>query len=542
MQKRRSLPHPAWGLLPLALAFAACADEETTAAPPKIPDIAPAARTPRLKVSQYRNTVHALFGDDIGVPVALEPDTSLEGFVSIGSAESAISPRGVEQYEDAAFKIAEQALSTEEKRKSLVPCSPETPSDEACARAFISDLGPRAFRRPLTEDEITTLTGIVTKAGGTLNDFYQGAQFGIAALLQSPSFLYRPVFGENDPTGMGVKRLTGYELASRLSYFLWNSTPDRELMAAAENGTLVTSEGVAAQVKRMLDDPKAHDGLRSFVTEYLRLDELDELSKDPTIFTYYSPDVGPAAREETLLDFERAFDKGVDYRELYTTRTTFVNPKLASMYQVLAPDPVGFAEVQLPGDIPRRGLLGQISLLALYAHPTSSSATLRGKLVRTVLLCGDVPPPPVNVNTALPEPKPGLATLREREAVHLEDPFCAGCHLRMDPIGLGLENFDGIGRYREKDNGAVIDASGDLDGVHFKGAQDLANVVANHPDLPGCFTRRVYEYATSSKESFPEEKLIKALAENFAASGHNVKSLMAAVATSPGFRRPGDHQ
>ena len=535
--------HPGWVALPAALAFAACADEDTTGEPPPaVPAVAPAARTPRLTVAQYRNAVHAIFGDDIGVPAALEPDTSLEGFVSIGSAESAVSPRGVEQYEDAAFKIAEQALSSDAQKKALVPCTPTGPADEACANAFVRSLAPRVWRRPLSDEEVATLAGVVTKSGSTLGDFYQGAQFGIAAMLEAPSFLYRPVFGEEDPNHPGSKRLTAYELASRLSFFLWNTTPDAALLSAAEKGTLVTEEGVTAEVGRMLDDPRAHDGLRNFVTEYLRLDELDELSKDPTIFTYYSPDVGPAAREETLLDFERAFDKGIDYRDLYTTRTTFVNPKLASMYQVLSPLPDGFAEVELPGDIPRRGLLGNISLLALYAHPTSSSATLRGKLVRTVLLCGEVPPPPVNVNTALPEPNPNAATLRDRVAVHLEDPFCANCHQHMDPIGLGLENFDGIGRYRVKDNGVVIDASGDLDGVHFAGPKDLAEAVSKHPDLPGCLTRRVYQYATSSKGAFPEEKVIKALTAHFAASGHKVKSLMAAVATSPGFRMLGDAQ
>ncbi len=536
----------AFSVLPLLAAFAGCLDIESgpgTAAPPDVPAVAVPALAPRLSAAQYRNSVHDLFGEDVVVPPALEPDTSTSGFVSIGSAQSAISPRGVEQYEEAAFKIAQQALATPEKRAALVPCQPSGPADAACARAFVAKLAPRVFRRPVSDDEVTALAGVVTKAGGTLGDFTQGAEFGIAALLQAPSFLYRPVLGEPDPDHPGQRRATAYEMASRLSFFLWNSTPDTALLAAADSGALLTDAGVKEQVARLLEDPRARAGLRNFVTEYLRLDELDTLQKDPTIFTYYSPDVGPAAREETLLDFERAvFDRDLDYRDLFTTRTTFVNPKLASMYQVLAPDPDGFAEVLLPADIPRRGLLGQVSLLALYAHPTSSSATLRGKLVRTVLLCGEIPPPPVDVNTALPQPTPEAATLRDREKAHLADTFCAGCHLRMDPIGLGLENFDGIGRYREKDNGAVIDASGDLDGVPFKDAKDLADVVASHPDLPGCFARRMYEYATSSARTYKEDPVITALTAHFQASGHKVKTLMATIAESPGFRLVGEAQ
>ena len=529
--------------------MATCADLDesgpaptTAVTPVDVPAIASRAGTPRISLAQYRNAIHDLFGEDVAVPPAMEPDTSLSGFVSIGSAQSAVSPRGVEQYEIAAFKIAEQALSGA-RRDSLVPCKPSGPADAACARAFVEALGKRVWRRPLEEDEIASLANVVTTSGAELGDFYQGAEFGIAALLQAASFLYRPSAGEPDPDRPGETRATGFEMASRLSFFLWNSTPDDALLSAAERGDLVTQTGIDAQVTRMLADPKARRGLRNFVTEYLRLDQLDTLSKDPTVFTYYSPDVGPAAREETLRVFEyNVFDQAGDFRDLFTSRRTFVNPKLASMYQVLAPNPDGFAEVELPADIPRRGILGHVSLLSLYAHPTSSSATLRGKLVRTVFLCGDIPPPPVNVNTALPEPNPNAATLRERVKIHLEDPFCASCHLQMDPIGLGLENFDGIGRYRIKDHGAVIDASGDLDDVHFSGPADLATAIREHPALAGCFVRRMYEYATSFVEEHREEPTISALTTNFQASGFKVQALMQSIATSPGFRMVGEAQ
>jgi hypothetical protein len=531
-----------WLAIPLALSLAACAQKQPEPPPPVPPAVPAQTGSQRLSIAQYVNAVHDVFGADIAVPTALEPDTSLSGFVSIGGAQSAISPRGVEQYEDAAFKIAAQALAPA-RRAALVPCTPTGPADDACARAFATKIGRRVWRRALTPDEVTTIAGITTQAGTTLADFYQGLAYGIAALLESPVFLYRGAAGEPDPEASGKRRYTSAEMASRLSFFLWNSTPDDALLDAADAGTLTDPAELEKQVTRMLASPRARAGLRNFVTEYLRLDQLDQLSKDPTIFTHYNPDVGPAAREETLRDFEdMVFDRDGDYRDLFTTRRTFVNPKLASLYEVLAPKSDGFAEVELPADLPRRGLLGQVSFLSLYAHPTSSSATLRGKFIRTVLLCGVVPPPPVNVNTALPEPSTTARTLREREKVHLSDPFCAGCHLQMDPIGLGLENFDGLGGYRKKDNGEVIDPSGDLDGSKFSGAVELAERVRNHPALARCFVKRMYEYATSFVETPAEAPVLTALSDDFKASGYRVKSLMLTIATSPGFRLAGSPQ
>jgi hypothetical protein len=287
----------------------------------------------------------------------------------------------------------------------------------------------------------------------------------------------------------------------------------------------------------MLESPRARDGLRSFVTDWLRLRELDSLSKDPTIFTYFSPEIGPAAREETLRGFEHlVFDVDGDYRDIFLTRHTFVNPKLASMYAVPAPTDEGFGPVDLPEDSPRIGLLGHISILALHAHPTSTSSTLRGKFVRTDLLCDPIPPPPVNVNTGLPDPSPGALTLRERMAQHMSDPACRSCHVLMDPIGLGLENFDGIGRYRKKEAGAIIDPSGDLDGKKFTDARSLAMAIHDNDKLAPCFVRKLYAYATSFEPTEEERPTINTLTYDFRAAGHRVKSLLKSIATSPAFR------
>ncbi len=491
----------------------------------------------RLTKSQYTASIHDIFGPDTVVPPALEPDVAAEGFESVGSTGSTVSARGIEQYEAAAQAIAKQVSGDPKLLGRVLACSPSSPEDVACARSFVSSLGERVYRRPLSEPELLKLMGIVTSAGKALGSFEKGAFYGISAMLQSTQFLYRPVVGEPDPERPGQLRFSSYEFASRLSFFLWNSTPDTALLEAAKSGKLSSYEGVEKEVTRMLASPKAREGLRNFVREWLRLADLDLLQKDTKLFTTYTADLGPMAREETLRGFEDlAFDRDTDIREIMTTRRTFVTPKLASMYQVAAPSATGFAPVELPEKGGRRGLLGQVSFLALYSHPTSTSATLRGKFVREKLLCTPILPPPVNLNTALPEPTETSKTLRERVKIHFADPSCAACHSAMDPIGLGLEQFDGIGRFRTKENGVTIDASGELDGAPFSDASSLAQAIHDSPVFPSCITRKVFLYATGSLPTPSLVPTTDALNERFVASGYRMKVLMATVAQSPAFR------
>ncbi len=523
---------------------AGCSGGDDPAPAPEAPKVAPdiPAQTglARLTADQYRASIADVFGPEIVVPAQLEPDVVQEGLIAVGATAASISARGVEQYESAAFKIASQAMKSDAVRARVVPCAPGGPGDAACAEKLASSLGLRLWRRPLSADEVASVRDLTLKAAAVLGDFYKGAELGIARLLQSPYFLFRVGLGEQID---GARRYPAYELAARLSYFLWNTTPDDELLGAAANGALSTEAGLREQAERLLASPRARIGLRSFVTQWLGLGDLDQLSKDPTLFTYYTPDLGPMAREETLRLFERvAFDERGDFRDVFTTRRTSVNPKLASMYEVPAPTRDGFGEVELPWDGPRAGLLGHISLLAQYAHPVSSSATLRGKFIRGRLLCGEIPPPPVNVNTALPEPSGTTRTLRERVAEHLTDPGCRACHFRMDPIGLGLENFDGIGRYRRDDHGERIDPSGDVDGARFADARGLGQALRDDPRTTRCVSAYMYRYATGFLEAYQEEPTIDAVDYAFRASGHRLDQLMLAIALTPAFRLSGDPQ
>lgn len=521
-----------------ALCLLACDGEkartpaETKAPVPPSGPVGPATATlrasQRLTQAQYKNAIRDLFGKEIVVPPALEPDVAFDGFDAVGASTSTISARGVEQYEAAAFAIGNQLVANPGLLSKVLTCSSR---DDACARTFVSTMGRRIFRRPVTPEETTKFAALITTSGTTLGSFEKGIPFGVAAMLQSPYFIYRSVDG-------GANQYSGYAFASRLSFFLWNSTPDDALLDAAPS--LTTYDAVKAQVDRMIEDPRAREGLRNFVREWLRLGQLDRLAKDAKLFTTYSVELGPMAREETLRLFEDfVFERNADVRDVLTTRRTFVTPKLASMYQIPAPSAADFAPVEVPEDSARRGLLGHISILALNAHPTSSSATLRGKFVREKLLCAMIPSPPVNVNTALPEPTDSAKTLRQRVQIHFANASCAACHKIMDPIGLGLEQFDGIGRWRTKENGATIDPSGVLDGTSFQTPAELAQAIRDHRDFPPCITRKVWEYATGMKPTDADDPTLKAFTDHFAASGYRLKPLLVAIASSPAFRALG---
>ncbi|MCB9764179.1 MAG: DUF1592 domain-containing protein [Alphaproteobacteria bacterium] len=521
----------------LLLSALACAPAEVDSAspPPDMPEATPApASLRRLTRAQLHHALRDLFGDDILLPTRLEPDEPVDGLVAVGMAETTLSARGVEQMEEAAFSVAEQVVALPEVRDAWLPCVPEATDDADCLAAFIDGLGLRAWRRPLTAEELDRITAVAVTAATTLDDFDAGLVYAMAALMQSPHFLYRVEVGT--PTGDGLRRLDDYELASRLSFFFWDTLPDEELLALAAEGTLSDPVELRAQAERLLDDPRAHEGVRAFFTDMLQLYELDELSKDPLIFPHYSQAVGPAAREETLLGIEHiVFTEDGDLRDLLTTRRTFIDHKLASIYEVPAPAREGFDEVILPHDGGRAGLLGQVSFLAAAAHPVSSSATLRGAFVREVLLCQDIPPPPGDVDASIPEPSADAPTLRERVAIHLEVDTCASCHQLTDPIGLGLENFDGLGRWRDTENGATIDPSGELDGVWFADARELGRAVRSHPDFTPCVVDTLYRWGLGHPVSPEEEAMVDYLSWSFSDADHSMRSLMLELVQNPHF-------
>ncbi len=498
--------------------------------PPAVPGPAPLRR---LTDTQYRSAIATLIGPD--VPIGnLEPDVAFDGFLSVGAGISTLSSLGVEQYETAAIDAAGFAVD-EAHRTKVVPCTPAATIDDACATKALEPFARQAWRRPATEAELGTLVDIAGQGADTLGDFHLGLAWGLTAVLQSPNFLYRAEF-----PGPDGRTFDDFSMASRLAFLLWSDLPDNELLDAAEEGLLTTDAGVAEQVDRMLADPKAVHGLRNFFDELFELVQLEDLTQDPTLYPHMGEDVGPAAREETLIFLSWWVTSGNDWRDIVTTNETFVDRKIASIYQIPAPEREGFGHVLLAEEGGRRGLLGHASFLALNAHPTSTSATLRGKYVRNKLLCQDIPPPPADVDTSIPPASGEAPTLRDRVAEHLSDPFCAGCHELTDPIGLALENFDALGAWRPTDGGYTIDASGDLDGIAFADAWELGDAVRAHEDFATCIVEQVATYGLGRSPLNQEDPTIDWLEGRFPADDHDVTELFRRFATSEAFRTVGE--
>jgi hypothetical protein len=525
----------------IAGVLCSCGSESRDDAPPaETPDIrsvhAVETSVRRLTSEQYRRIVADVFGDDLVIPSQLEPDLVVSGFESVGSGLSAVSARGVEQYEAAAYKIAHQSVDAS-RRSRVVPCEPNSEMDESCASKTFRAVGRRLWRRPLEEEELSRLMSIFEMVSGKEEDFYAGIEYGLAVLLQSPNFLFREEIGVPDPEVAGAVRYNDFEIASRLSFWMWNTGPDDALLDAAERGELTTAEGFEAALLRLLEDPRSRDGVDRFFREVFRLDDVEKMVKDPHVFPRMNAEVGPSAREETsLLLADFFYDPTADFRDVMTTRKTYVDRKLASIYGVPAPSRNGFGQVLLPDEGNRAGLLGHVSTLALHSHAVSTSATLRGLFVREKLLCEPIPAPPAEVDTSIPEPSAGAPTLRQRVAKHLEAEFCAGCHSLVDPLGLALERFDGLGEFRATDNGAAIDTAGDFDGVRIDDARSLGKAVTEHPSFAPCMVEHVTRYVTGTTKSADRETLTT-FTDIFEDNGFQMQELWKGMAKTEWFHQ-----
>ena len=492
----------------------------------------------RLTNLQFANTVRDLLGQDVVIPGELDPDARVSGFLSAGASLAAFSPRGTENIESFAYILAGQAMAPE-RRDALLPCVPAAVVDVDCSRQFVAEFGRRAWRRPLTAAEVDRMAAPADVAASALGDFHDGLEYAIAGLLQAPDFLYRIELGE-DSAGDFDRIYTGWEIASRLSFLLWNTTPDDALLDAAESGLLITDDGLLGEVERLLASPRATAGLQAWFADWMHLADLPELYKEPSVFPHMSDTLPDAATQEALRTFAYvAIDTDGDLRDLVTTRTTFVNRELAALYDLRAPIEDGFAAVQHAEDSPRRGLLGQAAFLALNAHPVSSSATLRGKFIREVFLCAQLPGPPADADTSIPPVTESARTLRDRVQMHLTDPGCAGCHRNMDLIGLSLENFDGIARYRTLEEGATIDASGELDDATFTDAPGLADALHANEDYAPCLVKALVRYGNGYREGSPQTEALEHLSELFADDGYRLEPLLIELTTSRLFLQAG---
>jgi hypothetical protein len=379
-------------------------------------------------------------------------------------------------------------------------------------------------------------------AASDYGDMLAGQRRVIATFLQSPYFLYQVEIGEPDPDVPGRRRLTGWEMATRMSYFLAGTTPDDALLDAAEAGELDSSAGIRAQAERLVAGPDAPPALDEWVSEYLRLREIASLPKDPAMFPEFTPALADSMRRETLaLVDDLAWNADGDFTELFDAPYTFVDANLAALYGLTDPGSYGetMTKVTLPPEQKRGGIFGHAGMMASLGHIASTSPTLRGKFVRENIMCTSVPPPPPDVVTDLPDTSEAK-TMRERLEAHMGDPSCASCHAFIDPIGFGLENYDAIGRFRTLENGVEIDASAEMDGQTFEGAAELGTIVRGDEKSAGCMVRGLFRHATGHLEVDGEEGELEVLEAAFADEGYRMQALLVELVASPAFRVVGE--
>lgn len=525
--------------LATALVLGGCGSHSPSAAPPTAetchlgaPGPAPLRRLTRFELAR---TLADVLGADPRVVEGLPPDERSADEFDNNAAAYSVSAAHASAWLDMAEGVATKFFAAPDAATVLIGCDPAS-GDAGCLARFIATVGARLFRRPLTEDEHAAFLALAT---ATQDDVpTSGPSAVLTAMLQSASFLYRP---EAPPSGI-VAPLGSDELATRLGYLLTETAPDNTLIAAAASGALAEDAGLLAETDRLLATSRAAEAFAHFVSAWWELDGLAATQKDSQLFRLWSPDINAAWSEETRLFLDDLWHSGPTLEALFTSPRTFVDPILAGLYGDPAPTDAGFGLITREGG-KAVGLFTQGSFLATHAKANQTSPVLRGKFVRARLLCTPPPPPPADRVIVPPAVDPRLAT-RARFAAHASDPFCAGCHKQMDPLGFAFEHFDAIGRWRDTDAGEPIDATGgltdtDVDGP-FDGVAELARRLAASADVRTCVATQWFRWAFGRDESSDDDlcaidTLSAALRDNHG----DLRSLARATVLLPGFRQRG---
>lgn len=500
-------------------------------------------RLVRLSHRQYDNTVRDLFQLPADVKPSSEflADPPVAGFDNNATA-LVVKDRLGRDYRRAAESLAEQ-VATPDKLATLLPCQPEG-DGSACASQFIAQFGRRVFRRALTASEVASYNGFYAQGAGLYDvgtGFEQGVRFVVEAMLQSPHFLYRIELSDTIESGVKIP-LSGHEVATRLSYMLWNSGPDELLLTAAENGELATPEGVEAQARRLLADPRAEDPVRDFHAQWLDLRKLSNLQKNTDVFPNYKPEMAGAMAEETQRFIHQViFELNSDYEALMTAPFTYVNADLASIYKL---DGIGPEFQEVPLDpLQRGGLLTQPSMLATHAFPHLSSPIHRGAFVQSQILCNPPPPPPGDADLNLPPVQGEIKTTRQQVEAHTESKeYCAGCHKTIiNPPGFAFEHYDALGQWRDLENGEVIDSTGTFFGKYgtefvFTDAVDMIGQIATSQDGQRCYLTQWFRYGFARGEQQVDRCTLDELHVALTGENYNIQELLVALTKTTAFR------
>lgn len=480
----------------------------------------------RLSRVEYDSTLKDLLGDDTKGGYLTLPEDVADPFDNDFKQQQPSSTL-ITSAETLADEAATRLLASPAKMDVLLQCAPSGPGDAACLRKFVTNFGRRAYRRELTEDEITRFLSLQSYAVEA-NDFTVGVRLIIRAVLQEPEFLYRIERGTPAADNPDVFALNDYEIATRLSYFLWGSTPPDWLLDAARAEKLSSTEEIRAAAERLLQDPRAEARVERFHMMWLGYQTLP-----------HSAQLAAAMKDESNALVDRVALSDADYFDLFTADTTYLSTTLAQHYGLNAPQNGSADWVTYGATAGRKGILSHGSVLSQGAKFSDTSPTLRGKFIRERLLCQVIPPPPPNANVDQPPASASSPCKKDRYSDHANVGSCAGCHSQMDPIGFGLENFDQTGRFRATDNNlpqCVIEGTGTLTGIgDFKGPAGLADALTQSGQLEGCVVRQVYRFAMGRREMPADAALIDNLTEAFKSKNRGFRTLLLDVVSDATF-------
>jgi len=425
-------------------------------------------------------------------------------------------------------------------RQRIFTCRPANAAAEpACAKQILSTLARRAYRRPVTDSDVATLLAFYDN-GRKERDFDLGIQRALERLLVSPQFLYRI---ERDPAGAApgtVHAVSDLELASRLSFFLWSSIPDDELLNVAAAGRLKQSDVLEQQVRRMLADARSESMVNNFAAQWLYLRDVDVKAPDLFLFRDFDDGLRQAFKKETQLFLDSILRENRSVLELLTANYSFVNERLAKNYGIPNIRGSEFQRITFPKDSPRGGLLGQGGILLLTSYSTRTSPVLRGKYVLENLLASPPPPPPPTVPSLKTESAKSGEPISLREAMvqHRADPACANCHARMDPIGFAMENFNAIGQWRDQDAGSAINVSSKLpDGTVVDGVAGVKQLILKDPQrFVGAMTEKLLMYGIGRNVQYFDAPAVRKIVREAAANDYKFESLVLGVAKSAPFQ------
>ena len=479
----------------------------------------------RLSRIEYDNTLADLLGDKSRSGFASLPEDVNDPFDNDFSTQF-VSGALIASAESLAAGAATRALADATRRNTLIGCTPSGAGDQTCLEAFVRAFGRRAFRRPLTDEEVTAYLGLSAFAVEA-NDFNVGVELVLRAILQDPSFLYRVETGTAVPGKNGLYVLDDYQVGARLSYFLWGSTPSDRLLDMAAAGALSTEAGRRAAATELLADPRGVERIKQFHAFWLAYDQLP-----------VAADMATAMRAETdALVGRVVFERRGDYFDLFNATETFVNDALATHYGLTPPGSTTGAWVPY-GASPRRGILSHGTLMAAGAKFDDTSPTLRGVFVRNRLLCQTIAPPPPTVAVDEPPVSTTSPCKVDRYAAHRSG-GCAQCHNQTDPIGFGLENYDRTGAYRtaDKDNPqCAISGDGEVVGLGtFNGPAGLADLITGSGNLESCLVTQLYRMALGRRESPGDMPTVTKLADRFTQNGRKFDELLIDVIADPAF-------